>query len=1307
MESKWLWMVMIALLLGGWCDGCWEQEKAALSQLKPFFSDIWDEGKQSSDCCEWEWVECNISTGRVMQLFLNLTTTEVLPDIVYNPDMYEYDYYGGRYYIRRGEWYLNASLFLPFKELKSLHLSGNSIAGCVYNEGFERLSSKLDKLEILDLSDNHFSDSILTSISELSSLKFLNLGYNQLTGSSPTDGITRLSKLNNLKMLNLAGNKLGNNILSHLNGFISLRSLRLQNCGLKGDVDMLEINNLINLRELYLAQNEIGSLRSLFQSKRQLKLVKLEVLDLSYNLFNNIIFSSLAVLPNLKSLYIRGNRLKGPLYIKELNALSNLKELYMSDNAVNDIVPSQDNQKYLQVLDLEWNPLNDSILPSFSRFSNLKSLSFTLLHKILEESTDLKALNALKNLDHLSVDCITAQGRACNLPPNSLGVFLSSLKTLFLYGFSFNGTMSTKKVHSFRNLEELNLYGCFLQTNILGTFGELTSLKRLHLSFSEINNNGSLTPPQEVHGLRNLEELRLYKCFLQTNLLGTFGELTSLKRLDLGDCEINHNGSLTPPQGPLNLKSLESLVVLETSVEDKFLQRIGAMPSLKFLRLLNCGLNGTLYTKGICELTNLQVLDVRQNNIKDNLPMCFSNLTLLERLDLSSNQFSGNISAIKSLTSLQTLSLSNNYFQIPISLEPFFNLSKLKYFEADNNTIYAETKLHSLAPTFQLNGISIACCGDVGSFPQFLYHQHDLQYVDLSNIHFKGEQFPVWLLENNTKLATLILTNSSLSGPFHVSFPLHFGLTELVISINFFTGSIPLEIGAQLPSLRALNLSNNHFNGNIPSSFGDISSLYSLDLSNNQLSGGIPEHLAMGCSSLEVLALSNNTLEGKIFYENFNLRNLKELHLDGNNFSGRIPDLSNNSYLFTLDLSNNQLSGRIPRWMGKMFLLEKIIMSNNHLEGTIPMEFCQLVSIVLLDLSFNNISGSLPSCFSPSRIKQVHLSKNRLRGALTDALRNSSTLVTLDISYNFLNGSIPSWIGGLSNLNYLLLSYNYFEGHMPMELCNLSHLSLIALSHNNLSGHIPPCLKITALEDASEDYFDGFVVGGPVSFSFNEPIEFTTKNVSRPYKGKILPYMAGIDLSYNNLVGKIPSEIGNFRKIIVLSLSHNRLTGSIPRTFANLMQMETLDLSFNNLSGNIPQEFAMLHFLSYFNVSYNNLSGRTPERIGQLGAFDESCYLGNLFLCGTLVQKNCSPMEPPLTPKASTGNREGNGLIDMDVFHVSFIVSYIIVLLSIAVILYINPYWRQAWFYHVEMGANSCYYFVVDNLPRRIRCGNM
>ncbi|KAK8972896.1 hypothetical protein V6N11_057402 [Hibiscus sabdariffa] len=1263
MESKWLAMVLLALLMFavGWTEGCLEEESVALFRLKPFFPFIdyktidlgldldysvdangngsGEEKEGSPDCCEWERVECNPITGRVTHLFLNLTYTAALDeDVVTESNLNIFISWRNE----RGPWYLNASLFLPFQELQSLSLSGNFIAGCVVGQGFESLSSELDKLEILDLSSNFFNDSILASLSELSSLKSLNLAENWFTGTNSKDGIKMLSKLKNLETLDLSSNSLGNNILSQLAGFTSLKSLRLQDCGLKGSIDMSEVGNLRNLKELYVVENEIQSLGSVFhgnssglarlnklevlglsynlfnnsifssldfcnlinlrklllggneierlepsfQGKQELRLIKLEVLALDNNLFNNNIFSSLtaSALPNLKFLYLDANRLNGPMHVEDLNALRNLEELTLSDNEVTECAPSEELRLMnLKVLDLSDNSFNKSIFPCLGSLPNLKTLRIESFN--FKGPIDIK--DGLSNLEELYMSCYSD----CSLPLESLGLF-SSLKTLSLRGFNFNATTMTSRSHNkweiWTNLEKLVIYGSSLPLHFLGS---LSSLKILHLSPYDVNDN--------------------------------------------------------------------------------------------------------IFMSDFCELRNLQELLISGNGLKGSLPMCFSNLTFLEKLDLSFNELSGDISALQGLASLQWLDLSNNEFQIPSSLGPLFNLSKLKYIRADNNIIYADDEMYSSAPTFQLNYITLSCCGSGGTFPPFLHHQHELVSVTLSHIHFKLNQFPFWLLQNNTKLGSLHLVNCTLSGPFQLPFHWNSVLSDLDISNNFFTGSIPTQIGEYLPSLNTLNMSKNYFNGSIPFSFGDMSSLQSLDLSNNQLSGGVPEHLAMGCSSLGFLALSNNTLQGTIFSGNFSLTWLSVLKLDGNHFSGKVPSvLSNCSYLYKLDLSNNylfgeipswilsmsmlseldisrnQLFGRIPQWRGNTSSLEQIAMADNRLEGSIPRAFCNLnLRLQFLDLSMNNISGTLPSCFKPSGIEEVHLFRNMLQGPLPNAFRDSSLLVTLDLSYNHFSGNIPNWISNLSQLSYLLLKRNHFQGEIPIQLCLLAHLSMIDLSQNNLSGSIPSCLKVTALNNESDHYswISFNYLGINSSISMEEPIEYTIKSRSYTYKKKLLQYMSGIDLSCNKLTGEIPHEVQSILMIFTMNLSHNSLTGPIPRAFSNLRDIESLDLSYNNLTGNIPPEFAMLHFLQYMNVSYNKLSGKTPERIGQLGAFDESSYVGNPFLCGSLVGRNCSAIAPPLTPKASAGNTEEDlGLIDMDAFYGSFVACYIVAVLCIA-----------------------------------------
>ncbi|CAA3008253.1 LRR receptor-like serine threonine- kinase GSO1 [Olea europaea subsp. europaea] len=193
-----------------------------------------------------------------------------------------------------------------------------------------------------------------------------------------------------------------------------------------------------------------------------------------------------------------------------------------------------------------------------------------------------------------------------------------------------------------------------------------------------------------------------------------------------------------------------------------------------------------------------------------------------------------------------------------------------------------------------------------------------------------------------------------------------------------------------------------------------------------------------------------------------------------------------------------------------------------------------------------------------------------------------------------------------------------------------------------------------------------------------------TKRNSYIYKGDILNYMSGIDLSSNELHGEIPDGLGNLSEIHSLNLSHNYLIGTIPETFSNLRQIESLDLSYNNLGGKIPTGLIKLNTLEVFSVAHNNLTGMIPEK-GQFGTFDEGSYQGNPYLCGRPLPNDCTRTgSTPVLPSADDESEESS-FMDMEFFYISFVIAYLCVVLFIAIVLSINPHWRKAWFHFIEV----------------------
>ena len=120
--------------------GCIEEERTGLVELKSFlksntnstdaFLPSWvNEAK--SECCGWERVRCNATTGHVIELSLYKINEEYVYDLNPEPS----DEYDSIFFHNVNSWFLNVSLLLPFKELRILDLSENRISGWLGNEG--------------------------------------------------------------------------------------------------------------------------------------------------------------------------------------------------------------------------------------------------------------------------------------------------------------------------------------------------------------------------------------------------------------------------------------------------------------------------------------------------------------------------------------------------------------------------------------------------------------------------------------------------------------------------------------------------------------------------------------------------------------------------------------------------------------------------------------------------------------------------------------------------------------------------------------------------------------------------------------------------------------------------------------------------------------------------------------------------------------------------------------------------------------------------------------------------------------------
>ena len=92
-----------------------------------------------------------------------------------------------------------------------------------------------------------------------------------------------------------------------------------------------------------------------------------------------------------------------------------------------------------------------------------------------------------------------------------------------------------------------------------------------------------------------------------------------------------------------------------------------------------------------------------------------------------------------------------------------------------------------------------------------------------------------------------------------------------------------------------------------------------------------------------------------------------------------------------------------------------------------------------------------------------------------------------------------------------------------------------------------------------------------------------------------LPELGYLDLSWNQLVGRLPERLSQLEKLTTLSLYSNKLQGTIPASFGTFQNLEYMWLGRNELNGSLPVSFGQLSELVLLEVTENHLTGILSE----------------------------------------------------------------------------------------------------------------
>ncbi|KAH6761473.1 hypothetical protein C2S52_018906 [Perilla frutescens var. hirtella] len=899
---------------------CPEIEKNSLLTLKQSLKDpshllsSWD---GDVDCCKWEGVVCNNSTGHVHQLRLQ----------------------GNGWWDRCLSGKINPSL-INLKHLTFLDLSLNNFTG----EIIPSFIGSIKNLEYLDLSKAGFVGRIPHTIGNLSNLRALNLNsYKRFLNADSLEWLSGLSKLEYLDMgtVNLSR---AINWAQVINNLPSLLEVQFSDCSLDftSPVNNDNLSTSLTFLDLYFNQD--------FDPYN----IRPSVPQWSFQL-NNLLY-----------LDLRGN-----FFIGQIPTVSNatkLQHIDLSDNNFNSSIPDWIYFcKDLEFLGLDSNDLQGKISDNIA---NLTSLQTVALGDNQLSGKFPKGITNLCSLQFFDIASNELQGEVQDLFGSMSECFLGSLEDLILDGNKFSGHL-IDQFGEFKSLKNLDLGSNSLSGAIPICLGNLSSLEDLSLDDNKFTGN----IPESMGQLLNLVDFIIDNNKLEG--IVTESHFASLSKLRYFSASGNHITLNVGPDWipPFQLQTLElgSWSLGEGSQIPAWIQK---QRNLDSLDLSNTGISGNIPASFL----DIWFLNVSNNNLNGSIPniISFKNGGA-HHLFLSSNKFSGSLPRIDE--NVFSLDLSHNLFSEGISdflCDSTFETYELQllhlegnrlsgelpdcwekwpyltYLKLGNNTMSGHIP-NSMGFLLSLESLSLYDNKFSGQIPFSMHKCRSLLKIDFSHNNLDGN-LPTWMGTSLPNLRILILRSNKLGG------------------------EISSEI-CHLQLLQILDLSNNRFSGMIPRcvcNFDAMATKMVLKHEFYTIMISKPPYAAIGKDLIESASITTKGVESEY---NTILWLVTNIDLSMNNLSGEIPkELTRLVGLESLNLSGNHFTGSIPESIGDMKQLESLDLSRNCLSGQIPNGFTLLTSLSHLNLSFNKLTGRIPESTQLSTMEASSFMGNNLCG---------------------------------------------------------------------------------------------------------------------------------------------------------------------------------------------------------------------------------------------------------------------------------------------------------------------------------------